>query len=809
MSSAGQGPVTASIAGDIGRFILSARLAILLIFLVTIAGLIFFIPQFKINASADTLLTKNNELYIQTQLANQRFSPAEFVLVAYQPKNAQIFTQQSFDDLLYLSQSFEKLERVESINSILSVPLIESQSQLIGDTDVGSLNYKQQQYALDKMQSMLNEHPIYTDLLINKAQTATAIQVVFKSNPQLAELDKQIVDIQKERLNGELSGEQETELAKLKEQANVLQEKNDKVRQQEIEQIEALLFEVSERADTYIGGSYVVGIRLIEIVKQDLVYFGLAIASLISVLLLALFRSARWLLFPVFACSIAVAITMGILAVLKIPATVISANFVALQLILTLAIMLHLITCYREISRAKPDSTQHERIVATLHEKLAPCFYAAITTSVGFGSLIFSGIQPVIDFGIMMLIANGVTLCVALLLFPAILSYLKSQQESEEFSSIKRLLAGTKGLVERFTKTVIAIPFIVIAILSVGIVKLNVENSFIEYFHQDTTIYKELSFIDQEFGGSTPLDIIIDLEESKSSELFVDAETVNRLHLAHAAIDAFDATGNVTSLINFTKLARQLNDNKPLTEYELDAIYKLVDKEVIDSLIGAYVDTNTNTMRISTRIQDTLPNLNRAELLDNINADLQATGLKQNEYQLTNLFVLYQDILSRLLDSQINTLALVYLALGLILLAIFRSLKLALIALVPNVLTTAGILGVIAWAGIPLDLMTITTAAIAMGIAIDDTIHFMDAYLSGNPGEKLRGAFSHTGLAITYTSTLIAVGFGMFVFSDFMPSVYFGVLTACAMLFALITDLTLLPALLTRFVKDEAVQEAS
>jgi hypothetical protein len=786
----------------LGQVIIKARLFILIVFAVSVVVLGYSATQFKINASADTLLTQDNELYIKMQMANQKFSPSEFILVGYQPRDKKVFSDKTIQSIKFLSEEFAKLERVESINSMLNVPLIENKQQLL-NSDVKDLTYEKQQYSLEKMRKMLTNHPIYTDLILNKAADATSIQLVFKEDPELKELISKIVNIQTILLTGELSQQQQTELSILKAKANTIEEKIGVVRQTEVQEIEAIIANVSDSANVYIGGSYVVGIRLVEIVKQDLLYFGLAISVLISVLLLILFRSVRWLIFPLFACASSVALTMGVLSLLKIPATIISANFVALQLILTIAIMLHLITCYREISRDNIQFTQHERLQATLTEKLAPCFFAAITTSVGFGSLIFSGIQPVIDFGIMMLISNVVTLCVALLVFPALLSYLPATKESGEFKRVKELLGNVRKVVTRYTKSMIVVPLIVLGVISIGITRLNVENSFIDYFHHDTQIYKELSFIDKQFGGSTPLDIIIDLpRQGERDDIFLPAEYVNTLHLGHAVVDAFEATGNVTSLINFTTLAKQLNNGKPLTEYELDVIYKLVDKEVIDKLIGSYIDIDTRTMRISTRIQDTLPGLNRAEFIKNINADLQATGLSPQEYQLTSLFVLYQDILSRLFDSQIATLGIVYVALTIILLLIFRSVKIALIALVPNIITTTAILGVIGWFNIPLDLMTITIAAIAMGIAIDDTIHFVDAYISGQHGEKLKSAFSHTGLAITYTTSLIAAGFGMFVFSDFMPSVYFGLLTACAMFFALFTDLTVLPSLLNKFVPD-------
>ncbi len=791
---------SAPLAGIVSQAILGFRFVILAVFTLLLGVLGYSATQFKIDASADTLLTKDNKLFIETQLANRTFSPDEFILVAYQPRSKKVFTQQTMDDLQTLSQGFAEMERVDTLNSILNVPLIQTKEQFISGQKMEALTYEKQGYSPTEMGVLLDNHPIYTDLLVNRAQDATAIQIVFKVPPKLIKLNNQITGIQAHLLTRELTEEEQLKLHELQRQANKIEDELGKTRQDELEHIEHIISDAELDAKVFIGGSYVVGIRLVEIVKQDLRYFGLGIIAFISLLLLALFRQIRWVLFPIFACATSVAITMGVLALLKLPATVISANFIALQLILTLAIMLHLITYYRDVSRQQPELNQHQRILKTLTSKLAPCFFAALTTSVGFGSLIFSGIQPVIDFGKMMLISNLVTLAVALLVFPALLSFLSPHQETSEYQWMTNGLGHLANLVKKHTKTCIFVPLAIMLGISLGIAKLNVENSFIDYFHPDTKVHQELAFIDQEFGGSTPLDIIIQYgDATEQSSLFMSAEQVNTLHLGHAAVDAFSATGNVTSLINFTTLAKQLNNNQPITEYELDVIHALASQQVVDNLVGAYIDTDSQTMRISTRIEDTQQGLNRAELLTNLESDLVATGLSPQQFQLTNLFVLYQDILSRLFESQITTLGIVYLVIGIVLVAIFRSIKLALIALVPNILTTTTILGIIGWAGIPLDLMTITIAAIAMGIAIDDTIHFVDAYVTHQQEDKMQRAFSHTGLAIVYTSTLIAAGFGMFVFSDFMPSVYFGVLTACAMIMAIVTDLTILPALLKRY----------
>lgn len=789
----------------IAAAIVNARYFIILIFVAALAWAAVYAPSFKINASADTLLVKNNELYIKTQVANQTFSPEEFILLAYESVEHELYSQQTFNDLQALSEELLTLSRVNSVTSILNIPLITDATSLDGASDVDSLTWQAQQYSPAQMRTRIDGHPIFTDLLVNRESTATAIQIVFKQNPDLQRLEKEITDLQQKRLDGSITEDDEQKINALKAQADPIKQKLTRQRAEEIEKIEAIAKSVSERANTYLGGSYVVGQHLINIIKSDLTVFGAAITAVIALMLAIIYRSFKWVVFPLVSCAASVALTMGLLSYLDMRATVLSANFIALQIILTLAVMIHLIGSYRSVSLAEPNLPQRERVKATLTEKLAPCFYATVTTSVGFGSLLFSGLQPVADFGLMMLCAMVLTMAVSLLLFPSLLSLLPAGKESRESRWLATLLRGLKHVSLRSPWVVSSACIGMFGLAAIGIMRLDVENSFINYFDKETQVYQELAFIDKEFGGSTPMDIILDIATVDDSGMLVlKAESVAQLQLVQAAVEAFEATGSVTSVVNFTELAKKINGGKPLTEYELTSIYRLLDENVVDQLTGAYFSPEQNKLRIAVRIQDTTRGLDRESFLAQLKRDLSTVGVEQGSYTLTSLFVLYQDILSRLIDSQVTTLGIVYGALFLVLLAVFRQFGVALIAMVPNVLTTLGILGIIGWLGIPLDIMTITIAAIAMGIAVDDTIHFVHAYLRGvdsskedTPAESgARAAFGHTSLAITFTTLIITVGFSLFAFSDFLPSVYFGLLTAGAMFMAWLSDVTLLPAML-------------
>lgn len=758
-------------------------------------------PNFDIDASPDTLLTRDNVLYTQTQLVNERFAPQEFLLVTYQPKEQALFSEQTFASIARLSDDLLSLERVQSVRSILNVPIFpEGSSMLRADLDLSSLTLEANDYSMEVLREQFTDHPIYTNLLVNEAMTATALQVLFRNNEEQQALEAQINELNALYQTQGLSSEQEAELERLVTQADPLRQALNRTRSEEIEQIRGFITQYEDEATIHMGGVHVLADQLIEIISNDLVVFGMAIAIGICFMLLILFRAPRWVCIPILCCLSSILSTMGLFALLGIKATVISSNFIALQLILTLAIVIHLIVQFRESSAAQPNASQRDLIRETLREKIGPCFFAGLTTSVGFGSLVFSGIAPVIAFGWMMIIAMGFSIAVSLTLFPVILELLPKHTQRKELALFGATVNGFSRAALK-QSTLVGIVSVGIMVLSVvGILRLDVENSFINYFKDSTQIHKELAYIDQEFGGSTPLDLIYTTpDRPENPDIVMTAQTVQMLQLIQHRMKEHEAVGRVLSAVNLTDLARELN-GAPLTEYELTTAYWLMDESFREDLLGAFYDPESGQARINIWIQDLTQDLNRAQLLTDIRAQMSEMGVPESDYQLTNMFVLYQDILQRLFSSQILTLGLVFAALFVVFLLIFRSPRLALFALVPNLLPTLAVLGIMGWLNIPLDLMTITIAAIAMGIAVDDTIHYIHRFqverAEHGYEEAVQRTHASVGLAILYTSLMIVAGFSMLAFSDFVPSVLFGLLTSMAMALALLVVLCLLPILL-------------
>lgn len=789
---------------------MSCRLAVavLLGFAALALSLGWVARDFEINASAQTLLTEGNAKYIQARQTAEQFSPQEFLLLAYVPKNTPVFSEQSFAQLQQLSRQISEIERVESVRSVLNVPLLVLAADELGsDFRPADWTYSALgDVPMDVMRRVFAQHPIYQDVLVSADLSATALQILFRANPELERLNRELTNLQARRqaANGKLPPGEQQRLRDIQAQIEPLDAALRQQRSEEIQQLRVLMREYSADAELYLGGGTAIGEALIAIVRSDLRVFGLAITIMIAVVLMVLFRGVRWVVLPLLCCAGAAAITVGLFTLLGFKATVISSNFIAIQLILTLAIVVHLITEYRQAAACDQAASQQALLRHTLRQKFAPCLYAGLTTSIGFASLLLADIQPVIDFGWMMVVATAISLLTALVLFPSVLSLLTPSRSSALINA-----PGLEALGRACASQghwFIAAGILGLIVAGLGLARLSVENSFIEYFDKDTRVYQELVFIDQKFGGSTPLDIVYQLPADQADDdLLVSASTVQTLQEVDARVNAHASVGKVLSIVDFTEVAQKINNDKPLSEYELTALYWLVDAELRDELLGSFYDAQTRELRLSLRIQDSTPNLNRAELIDALHADMAAAGLAEQDYRFTGLFVLYQDLLQRLFRSQLLTLLAVYAALSVAFLLIFGSLRVACIALVPNLITTVGVLGLMGWLGIPLDFMTMTIAAIAVGIAVDDTIHYLHRYLAElkqRPAAQAAiEAHRSVGSALLSSTLIIALGFGLLMFSDFVPSVMFGLLTALAVSLALLTDLTVLPALLIRLVK--------
>jgi predicted RND superfamily exporter protein len=577
---------------------------------------------------------------------------------------------------------------------------------------------------------------------------------------------------------------------------------------------------------------------MVEFVRHDIRVFGIGVIGIMALLLIISFRKPRWVILPLLTALASSLITMGFLGLAGWQLTVVSSNFLALLLIFVLSLTIHLIVRYRELHTKNPNEEQRFLVRETVRSKFVPCFYMVITTMVAFGSLVVSGIRPVIDFGWIMGISLTTALVVNFTLFPAALMLLKPGTPRKPRDITSAITGLFPPLIERHGNLVLGAAALAAVLGLVGMLKLTVENRFIDHFHESTEIYQGMYLMDRKLGGTTPLDVVIDApaefleKEQEPSDTkgddkpldddpWGDAEfqgeagitgtsywfnvfKVDEVNAIQGYLDGIRETGKVLSLSTTIEVLKQINGGEVPDNFSLSLIYKRLPDDIKKSLISPYMSSDGNQLRFAVRVYESDVNLKRKELLEKIRFHLtRELGLSDDQVHLSGMVVLYNNMLQSLFRSQILTLGAVFLAIFLMFVMLFRSVKLALIALVPNLVAVPLVLGLMGGLGIPLDFMTITIAAISIGIGVDDTIHYVHRYgkevkVDWDYQAAVRRSHSSIGLAMYYTTVTITIGFSILVLSKFVPTIYFGILTAFAMLIALLANFTVLPVLLVR-----------
>jgi predicted RND superfamily exporter protein len=802
-----------------------------------IVGILLFginVSKLEIDASAETLLLDNDKDLTFLRKIEKRFKSNDILIIAYEPKESML-SKQSLETLKNLSHELEALPLVESVDSILSVPLLYSPLRDVDSLlrETKTLENSDINLTLAKREFLTS--PLYKDSLVNKDFTISSILINLHKDTQYTTLLEERNALLFKKRTASLSHKEEKKLQQI---THAFKQHRDIQRQrvnENIHSIRNIMYKYKQNASLFLGGVEMISNDIIGFVKSDLAIYGSILILLLIIVLGIVFRKPRWVVLPILICTLSVIAITSALGFWGWEITVISSNFIALQLIITISIVLHLIVRYEELNAKYPKASLRRTILLTILSKATPTFFAIITTIAGFSSLLFSHIEPVINLGWMMSAGIVLSFIISFIIFPTVLMLLKKSppviQKKHSFSLAKL----SSNIVLHKSKAIFIITFFAIIFSITGASKLIVENSFINYFKKDTDIYKGMRIIDQELGGTTPLDVILtfcadgectttpkstqsednqdseeeedsfedefDTEANQEQYWFTD-EKINIIKQVHQYLYSLDATGDVKSFATILQTGKILNKGKDLDSVEIALLYKKLPQKYRESILSPYVDINDSQVRFSTRIKDSNPGLRRNELLQKIKKDL-ATFLNPDivSYRLSNLMVIYNNMLQSLFRSQIMTLSLVLVILALMFMLLFRSVWLTLIALIVNIIPIGIIFGFMGWLHIPLDIMTITIAAIAMGIGVDDTIHYIHRFKEeftkdSHYIETMQRSNESIGYAMVYTSITVIIGFSILVLSNLIPTIYFGLLTMLVMAAALISNLILLPKLL-------------
>ena len=620
------------------------------VFVVMLAVLGFFAWQarhFELDASADSLLLEDDRDLQSLRELQVRYAANDLLIVTYTP-GGDVFEQASLTRLRTLRDRLRAAPGVESVTSILDAPLLDNvEGASLSDVADNILTLDDASADPARARAELIASPVFGEVIVSADARTAALLLTMKDDEAYRALTRKrnrllierfgdgIDDAARAAADAELDGlERFYESAKRRVTAS---------RRAEIAAIRSVLAEFEGAGTLHLGGVPVIADDMITFVRNDLVVFGFGVAVFLVVVLSLIFREARWVVLPLVGCFYAGLLMIGMLGLAGWKVTVISSNFLALMLIITISMNIHLTVRYRQLRRDFPELSHHDLVATTVRRMVWPCLYTALTTIIGFGSLVFSGIKPVIDFGWMMSIGLAVTFVTAFTLFPAVVLLLGRAGRPERAGAEHRITRGLARVAERHGGAVLATALALLVVCALGVSRLTVENSFVDYFSEDTEIYQGLALIDRELGGTTPLEIVLDLDEDrifddepapKPAEYDPEAERekpgywftefkIERIKEVHDWLASQPEIGKVLSLASLVRVGEQLNDGEPLDSLQLALVYRRIPEDLKRSLIDPYVDILWDEARISLRIRDTLPDLHRKELLDRIRAGMR------------------------------------------------------------------------------------------------------------------------------------------------------------------------------------------
>ena len=802
----------AMLARPLGVLIAGALLALVAI---------YFSTRFSFDASAETLVVEGDPDFAAYEEITKTFSGDDFLLITFSPLEGPLLSETNIERMAELQDRLAAVAGVSSVFSLLDAPLLKSPPVPLTQLAQGLKTLRSPGVDRTLAISELQESPLFRELLISVDGTAGAMRANFAPDEALEAITERRSQLRIAETRSDATRE---ELARLDAAYAQTREEYLEARARMISEIRGIQAEFSNGARVHIGGVPMIAADMISFVKNDLLIFGGTVVLLIMAVLYLAFRQPRWVLLPVATAAATVLYTIGALGFAQKPATVISSNFVSLLLIMTISLIIHLIVRYRELSATEDGPRGRELVTETMISKFAPCLYTALTTIAAFGSLTVSNIVPVEDFGWMMCLGVAIAFVTAFTLFPAVLLLSRDAVNVEAQQAEGPFIRGLSSL-SRDKPWSVSLVSLGIAVLAViGISKISLDNRFIDYFQEDTEIYQGMVYIDQKLGGTVPFEVVLSFNPWEQvvveDDFFADEadefperywfsrDKLDRVGAVHKALEARPEVGKVVSMSSLDQLARQFTEGKPLSDLEIVGVLGAVPQTIRTELIDPYASPATGQMRLSGRVNESGPYFDREALVSEITAYAQGElGFEADEVTVSGMVVLFHGMLKELFASQRDTLVYVVLATFAMFLILLRSLKFALLGLVPNLLSAAAVLGFMGLAGIPLDMMTTTIAAISVGIGVDFAIHYLHRYRievgeRGDAQASVQACHASIGRALYLTGISIIIGFSVLVFSNFVPTIMFGLLVSVAMGLALIANLSLLPSMLVLTHRD-------
>jgi len=816
------------------NLVIRKPIVVLVFMLALVAASSVYIKELNIDASPDSLMLESDPDLKYYREVHREYGTDEYIIVGFKP-NDNILDKDTITFINELSEKFKKINGITGVTSIANVPLL---LQLKEDEKTGQTSFANlldKNVDLDQAKQEFTTSPIYVNNLVSEDLSATAIKLDIKKNQTLVELIQKryelYVQLETDKRNPQILNEIDLLRDKVSAERRVINQRYKEV----LDDVRNILGPAEQKGEFYLAGAPLIGNDMKEYVVKDIRTFGIAILGIMVVVLFLFFRSPAWIFLALICAVLNVLLVAGLTSLFGFQLTVISSNFVALLIIFSVTLSIHVIIRYQEIQALRPDDSVEDEIKAAVSQIITPCSYMVLTSAIAFLSLVVSDINPVIIFGYIMIIGLFCAFLLTFTVLPALIKLIKPKARQLEKDKSTNFLENLLQVIVKNKKLTLTILIGMFALNLIGISQITVENRFIDYFKKSTDIYQGLKLVDQELGGTVPLEVMLEVDEieevseepleehSEEEDEFDDYLTeleetqndftaksywynrsgIKKINKIHQYLESQPQIGKVLSLSSTEEVFRTINKGEPLEDFHLSLVHSKVPKNIKDVLISPYVSSDGSQARLLARIKDSDNTLIRNDLLNKLKTELNAEFVKNGEnVRLTGISVLYNNVLQSLFKSQILTLGTVFVAILIMLIILFRSFKLAIIGTLPNIFTALFILGCMGVFGIPLDIMTITIAAITIGIGVDYAIHYIHRYKkeyaqTGDNFQAIHKSQTTVGKALYFTSITITLGFVVLILSNFVPSIYFGLLTSVAMLVSLFATFSIIPLLLS------------
>jgi uncharacterized protein len=803
------------------------KLVLTILFLITTA-LGYFAVQLSVDASAETLLLENDKDLQLTREIHKRYTSSDYLVISFSP-NEPMLSEKTLGTIRSLKESLLKIDSVESIVSILDVPLLESPPRSVREfiSDIRTLE------SSDINKTMVQEEfttsPIYKNNLVSADFKTTAILINLKDDTEYMAFVKARNALLDKKKEGKLTKEESLQLDSVQKEFKHYRELSKDKSHVLIETVRGILKEHKESGQLFLGGVMMVADDMISFVKDDINTYGTSVILIMILVLWTIFRQLRYVLIPITVAFSAVVITAGLYTLFGLEVTVISSNFVSMQLIMAISLSIHLVSNYRENYIKNPDLSQKELIALTMEKMVLPMLFVVCSSIVAYMSLISSGILPVINFGWMMAVASCISFLFAILFCPAMLMALKKKPPVLTYDKFTKLTLIFANCVKAYPKTIYLVSLGLVIFSIIGTTQLIVENSVINYFKDKTEIYQGMKKIDENLGGTTPLEVVVRFpkhqtsaakssdaneldsfeeefnKQSGEAQYWFTDQKMDEILRIQKFLESMDHVGNVSSLATLLRVGEIIKNGQELDSFELGILYKALPEDDKNMLLNAYINIENDEARFVIRVKDSSKELRREDLIHTISTGLEKEiGLKEGDFDIEGMMVLYNNMLQSLYKTQILTVGETITIVGLMFLVLFRSFKIGLIALIVNIIPIGIVFGIMGVFKIPLDIMNITIAAIAFDMALNNTVYY---YLRFRTEFKKDGDYVATmmrthgsvGNPMYYCSGVTVIGFMVLVTSNFIPTVVFGLLTVATIFVAIVADLLLSPLLLIAF----------